>query len=84
VVMTTHAGKDLVVLDARTRKVIKAVPIEERGASGIQISPDGTRVFVACPRDNFVAVVDLAKLERVATIDVGREPDGITWWDGGR
>jgi YVTN family beta-propeller protein len=84
VVMTTHTGKDLVVLDARTRKVVKRVPIEEHGASGIQIEPDGKRVFVACPRDHFVAVVDLGRLERVATIDVGREPDGITWWDGGR
>ena len=84
VVVTTHTGKDLVVLDVRTRKVVKLVPIEEHGASGIQITPDGTRVFVACPRDHFVAVVDLGKLERVATIDVGREPDGITWWGGGR
>jgi YVTN family beta-propeller protein len=80
VLVTTHAGKDLVVLDAKTRELVKRVPIEERGASGIQVQPDGRRVFVACPRDHFVAVVDLEKLERVATIDVGREPDGMAWW----
>jgi len=84
VILTTHTGKNLVVLDAHTRKVLKLIPIEERGASGIQISPDGTHAFIACPRDNIVAVVDLTKLERIATIDVGIEPDGITWWDGGR
>jgi len=84
VVITTHTGKNLIVFDAHTRKLIKLIPIEERGASGIQMSPDGSRVFVACPRDNFVAVVDLTRLERIATIDVGTEPDGITWWDGGR
>ncbi len=82
VLITTHTGKDLVVMDAHTRAVIKRVPIEERGASAIQLSPDGRRAFVACPRDHFVAVVDLRKLERVATIDAGREPDGMTWWDG--
>ena len=48
------------------------------------MQPDGKRVFIACPRDHFVAVVDLVKLERVATLDVGKEPDGIVWWDGGR
>ena len=82
VLVTTHTGKDLVVLDAGRRAVIKRVPIEEHGASGIQLDPSGKRVFVACPRDQFVAVVDLVKLERVATIDVGREPDGMTWWAG--
>ncbi len=84
VIITTHTGKELVVVDAHSRKVLKLIPIEERGASGIQISPEGDRAFIACPRDNIVAVVDLVKLERIATIDVGIEPDGITWWDGGR
>ena len=84
VIITTHTGKDLVVIDAHARKVLKLIPIEERGASGIQISPNGDRAFIACPRDNIVAVVDLVKLERIATIDVGIEPDGITWWDGGK
>lgn len=82
VIATTHAGKDLVVLDAATRRVVKLVPIEEHGASGIQIAPNGHRAFIACPRDHFVAVVDLVKLERVATVNAGREPDGITWWEG--
>ncbi len=74
-----HTGKDLVVLDARTRKVVKRIPIEQHGASGIQMQPDGARVFVACPRDHYVAVVDLARLEMVGKIDAGREPDGMAW-----
>ena len=84
VVVTTHQGKDLVVIDARMHAVVKRIPIAERGASGIQMEPGGRRVFVACPRDHIVAVVDLQKLERVATIDAGREPDGMTWWEMGR
>ena len=78
--MTTHTGKDLLVFNAATRIVRQRVPIEERGASGIQIEPGGARVFIACPRDHFVAVVDLRTMQRVATIDAGREPDGMTWW----
>jgi YVTN family beta-propeller protein len=80
VLVTTHTGKDLVVIDSHTRKVIKRIPIEQRGASGIQVQPDGKRAFVACPRDHYVAVVDLARLEAVGKIDAGREPDGLAWW----
>ncbi len=81
VLVTAHTGKDLVVLDAHTREVVKRIPIEERGASGIQVQPDGARVFVSCPRDHYVAVVDLKTLTMVAKIDAGREPDGLTWWN---
>jgi DNA-binding beta-propeller fold protein YncE len=78
--VTTHTGKDLVVINPQARKVIKRIPIEQRGASGIQIEPQGKRAFVACPRDHFVAVVDLETLSRTGTIDAGREPDGLAWW----
>jgi DNA-binding beta-propeller fold protein YncE len=80
VLVTTHTGKDLVVIDAHTRKLIKRIPIEQHGASGIQLQPDGTRAFVACPRDHYVAVIDLRQLTMVAKIDAGREPDGLAWW----
>ena len=80
VLLTTHTGKDLLVFDAHTRKLIKRIPIEERGASGIQIEPNGKRAFIACPRDHYVAVVDLARLEMIARIEAGREPDGLAWW----
>jgi DNA-binding beta-propeller fold protein YncE len=80
VVVTQKRGKDLVVIDAKSHAVVHRVPIEENGASGIQMQPDGRRVFIACPRDHFVAVVDLKTWKRVATIDAGREPDGLAWW----
>jgi DNA-binding beta-propeller fold protein YncE len=80
VLVTTHTGKNLVVIDSRTRKVIKRIPIEQRGASGIQVEPDGHRAFIACPRDHYVAVVDLHRLTMTGTIDAGREPDGLAWW----
>jgi DNA-binding beta-propeller fold protein YncE len=80
VLVTTHTGKDLVVIDSHTRKLVKRIAIEQRGASGIQVQPDGTRAFVACPRDHYVAVIDLHQLAMVAKIDAGREPDGLAWW----
>lgn len=80
VVVTQKRGKDLVVIDAKTHAVAYRIPIEENGASGIQMQPDGKRVFIACPRDHFIAVVDLKKMKRIATIEAGREPDGLGWW----
>ena len=80
VLVTTHTGKDLVVIDAHTRAVVKRIPIEERGASAIQVQPDGLRAFVSCPRDHYVAVIDLRTLAMTAKIDAGREPDGLAWW----
>jgi len=43
------------------------------------MQPDGTRVYVACTPDNYVAVIDLKSLEVVGHIDVGPEPDGLAW-----
>lgn len=80
VLVTTHTGKDLVVIDAHAHTVVKRIPIEQRGASGIQVQPDGKRAFIACPRDHYVAVVDLTTLEMTGRIDAGREPDGLAWW----
>ena len=68
------------VIDAHTRAVTKRVPIQQHGASGIQVQPDGARAFIACPRDHYVAVVDLASLRMVGKVDTGLEPDGMTWW----
>ncbi|MES1260442.1 MAG: YncE family protein, partial [Acidobacteriota bacterium] len=50
-----------------------------RGAAGILMQPDGTRAFVACTPDNYVAVIDLKSLQVTGHIDAGRQPDGLAW-----
>jgi YVTN family beta-propeller protein len=71
-------GPDLVVLDAKAKKVVKRIPIG-RGAAGIVIEPNGARAFVACTPDNFVAVVDLKTMTVIGHISAGLEPDGMDW-----
>ena len=78
VLVSMLGGGDLVVLDASTRKEVKRVPIGH-GAAGIEMQPDGSRAFVACTPDDYVAVIDLKKLEVVGHIDAGGNPDGMTW-----
>lgn len=78
VLISSLRGGDLVIYDAATRKEFKRVSIGH-GAAGIQVDPNGTRAFVACSPDNYIAVVDLKTFTVTAKIDVGGEPDGLAW-----
>jgi len=78
VLVSTLGGPDLVVLDARSRAVVRRVPVGH-GAAGIVMPPDGARAFVACSPDDYVAVIDLRTLTVTGHIAAGREPDGLAW-----
>lgn len=78
VLVSALGGPDLVVLDAHTRKEVKRVAIGH-GAAGILVQPGGSRAFVACTPDGYVAVVDLASLTVVGHIQAGDNPDGLAW-----
>ncbi len=69
---------DVTVIDSATRKTVKRIPVGH-GAAGILMQPDGSRAFVACTPDNYVAVIDLHTLEVVGKIDAGPDPDGLAW-----
>jgi YVTN family beta-propeller protein len=49
------------------------------GAAGILMQPDGSRAFVACTPDDYVAVIDLTSLSVAGRIDAGKRPDGLAW-----
>jgi YVTN family beta-propeller protein len=72
------ATKNLVVLDAVTRKEIKTFDLGG-GASGIVIVPDGSRAYVAVSGKDKVAVVDLNSLGVTGYISTGKQPDGLAW-----
>src|SRR5580658_8827514 len=72
------SGPDLAIFDAATRSEVKRVKLGQ-GAAGIEMQPDGARVFVACTPDDYVAIVDLKKLEVTGHIDAGQQPDGLAW-----
>jgi YVTN family beta-propeller protein len=69
---------ELTIYDARSRKEIKRLKIGH-GAAGILMDPDGSRAFVACSADNYIAVIDLKTLEVTSHLDVGGVPDGLAW-----
>jgi YVTN family beta-propeller protein len=78
VLVSTLGGPDLVVLETATRRVAKRIPIGH-GAAGIVIEPNGSRAFVACTPDNYVAVIDLHSFAVTGHIQAGGEPDGMAW-----
>ena len=69
---------NLTIYNSKTHKEIKKLNIGH-GAAGILMDPNGTRAFVACSPDNYVAVIDLKTLEVSGHLDVGGEPDGLAW-----
>lgn len=78
VLVTSLRNSNLTIIDAATHATIKTIPIGHGGA-GILIDPDGGRAFLGCTPDNYVAVIDLSKLEMTGKIDVGGGPDGLAW-----
>ena len=78
VLITSLRSGDLVIYDAPTRKESGRVKIGH-GAAGILIDPDGSRAFLGCTPDNYVAVVNLKTMKVIAQVDVGGGPDGLAW-----
>ena len=78
VLISDDAGGELVVVDAATRKEVKRLRIGE-GPEGIQMVPDGSRAYVACSRDNKVAILNLKTLEVTGSLSTGKNPDGMAW-----
>jgi len=78
VLISSLGGPDVTVIDSATRKTTKRIPVGH-GAAGILMQPDGSRAFVACTPDSYVAVIDLHSLTVVGHIDAGENPDGMAW-----
>jgi YVTN family beta-propeller protein len=78
VLISSLRDGDLVIYDAASHKEFKRVKIGH-AAAGILMDPDGTRAFIACSPDNYVAILDLKTLQVTGHLDVGGEPDGLAW-----
>ena len=69
---------DVAVFDVATRREVKRVKIGH-GAAGIEMQPDGSRAYIGCTPDDYVAIIDLKTLEVTGHIDAGKQPDGLAW-----
>jgi YVTN family beta-propeller protein len=78
VFVSSLSSPDLAIFDAAGRKETKRVKIGS-GAAGLLMQPDGSRAYVACTPDSYVAVIDLKSLEVSGHIEAGKQPDGLAW-----
>jgi YVTN family beta-propeller protein len=77
VLVSSLRSGDLFVLDVTTHQLIKTISTGHGGA-GILMDNDGSRAFIGCTGDNYVAVVDLKTLTVTSHIDV-KGADGLAW-----
>ena len=77
VFISTLRTGDLVIYDAATRKELKRLNIGHGGA-GILMDADGSRAFIGCTPDNYIAIIDLKTLSIAGHIDLAG-PDGLAW-----
>jgi hypothetical protein len=61
-----------------SRTEVKRLRVSEN-CEGTLVTPDGGRAYVASESGNFVAVIDLHKLELTGRIQPGSGPDGMAW-----
>jgi len=66
------------ILDATSGEIVKKLTTAE-GPSGIQLSPDGKRLFVSCAHANKVQVIDTASWTIAGEVETGTEPDGLAY-----
>ena len=77
-VSTPAPAGELTIYDVKSRTEIKRLKVGH-GAAGILMDPEGSRAFVACSADNYIAIVDLKTLEVTGHFEVGGVPDGMAW-----
>ncbi|MCK7577007.1 MAG: YncE family protein [Chromatiales bacterium] len=82
--VTNYAGGTVSIVNPDSNQVADNIPsgINNLGPSGIAVSPDGTRLYVAnrprFPRTNgTVSVIDLTERRVIAVIPVGVAPLGV-------
>jgi len=69
---------DVSIYDSKLHQLKKKIKTGN-GAAGILMDPVGSRAFVACSADNYIAIIDLKTLEITGHLDVGGVPDGLAW-----
>jgi YVTN family beta-propeller protein len=71
-------GDTVSVVDVAKRAVVKTIRTAP-GAHGLSVDTEGRLAFVTNIYANSLSVIDISSLEVLATIDVGKGPNGVTY-----
>ncbi|MEZ4700586.1 MAG: cytochrome D1 domain-containing protein [Rhodothermales bacterium] len=83
--VVTHKGAASVgIIDTATGEYLAVVPSTRKITHGVAVSPDGKYAFATAEgiggEPGAVDVIDLTRLEKVATVDIGKQAGGIAFW----
>jgi YVTN family beta-propeller protein len=78
-----HESNAVAVIDMRTNKVLKSVPVS-RAPHSVAVSPDGRTALVAGYEGNTADLIDAKTMRRTGPIRVGKKPQSVAFArDGG-
>ena len=80
---TSHLPGNVVVFDAATRKLVARIPVEVTPYD-LEITPDGSTLYVSNWSSDTVSVIDTEAQRVVATIPVGDNPNDLELAPDGR
>jgi YVTN family beta-propeller protein len=72
------------VIDLATRKTVKVIPTPDKGMVGIAVSPNGRFVIATDFTRGEVSIISTATQRILATIPVGKKPNGVVFSADGR
>lgn len=68
------AGDSISVIDVQARKELRKIPLGRyRDPHGLQVSRDGSMIYVTCEASRAVIVIDVTRGEIIRALDTGRE-----------
>ena len=83
-VATNKRGQSVSVFEIATGKELARIPTTRRVPSGVAVSSDDRYAFVTDEgvgsQPGTVDIVDLAALQKIASVDVGQQAGGIDFW----
>ena len=79
--VTNYLDNTVAVVRLSTREVVATIELETPKPFGIDISRDGTRIYVSCtntrPAPGRVYMIDTGTYQKIDSVDVGSEPFGL-------
>jgi YVTN family beta-propeller protein len=86
VLVTNKKAQSVSIIDAHTNAELARVPTSKKVPHGIAFSPDGRYAFISCESvgtdPGAVDAIDLVARQRIASLDLPRQPTGISIWRG--
>lgn len=76
-------SNDVAVIDTGNNRILNHVPVP-KGAHGLVITPDGSRVFVSSDDSSVISVIDAKTDSVIGSIPTGKAPHGLIVSNDGR